>query len=77
MRDLIFLYVVAVILFSYVVTKVFEAGFMDLGTFAAVLTLLWCSVILIPIFLKKLREDEEFRQRIIYMLSKLRLKRRN
>jgi len=75
-KFLTFAYLVAAILFSYALTEAYAYGNMDLGYYVIILSMLWAGAIIIPLFMKKLEEDEEFRERIVYFLSKLKLKRR-
>jgi len=71
MRVLAVIYFISVLFLTYGLTDVFLRGHIDSGCYAVVMAFLWAGVILIPMFLHKL-EDEEFKQKIIYMLSRLR-----
>ena len=75
-KFLTFAYLVAAILLSYALTEAYTHGNMELGYYVIILAMLWAGAILIPLFAKKLEEDEEFRERVIYFLSKLKLKRK-
>ena len=75
-KFLTFAYLVAAILLSYALTEAYAHGNMELGYYVIILAMLWAGAILIPLFTKKLEEDEEFRERVIYFLSKFKLKRR-
>jgi len=73
MKALAIIYLISALFLSYVLTDVLSRGHIDLGFYAIVMAFLWAGVILIPMFLHKL-EDEEFKQKIIYMLSRLKLR---
>ena len=75
-KFLTFAYLVAAILLSYALTEAYAYGNMDLGYYVIILSMLWAGAIIIPLFLKKLEEDEEFREKIVYFLSKFKLKRK-
>ena len=75
-KFLTFAYLVAAILLSYALTEAYAYGNMDLGYYVIILSMLWAGAILIPLFMKKLEEDEEFREKVIYFLSRLKLKKR-
>jgi len=75
-KILTFAYLVAALLITYGLTEIYSHGFMDLGFYVIIVAMLWTGAIIIPLFMKKLEEDEEFREKVIYFLSRLKLKRR-
>ena len=70
------LYMLAMILFGYIFTSIYKRGFLDLGTYAVSIAFMLVSVIVVFLFMRAFERDEEFRQKIIYMLSKLKLRRK-
>ena len=70
------LYMLAMMLFGYIFTRIYEQGFIDLGTYVFVTAFIFVSIIVVFLFMRAFERDEEFRQKIIYMLSKLRFRKK-
>ena len=70
------LYGLAMLFFGYAFTRLYEGGYIDVGTYTWVVALMFVSLLIVFLFARELEENDEFRRKIIYMLSKLRLGRK-